>query len=98
VKLIGFTDSYWVGSMMERKSTSGCYFNLGSGFVSWFNKKRNSEALRSTEGEYIASILESCEAIWLHNILIGLFGQDLDVTVIHCYNQTCIKLSENPVF
>ena len=40
----------------------------------------------------------SCEAIWLRKMLVGLFGQELPPTVIHCDNQSCIKLSENPVF
>eukprot|EP00253_Pinus_taeda_P034615 PITA_34615 len=31
-------------------------------------------------------------------ILMGLFGQRMDPTVIYCDNQSCIKLSENPVF
>jgi hypothetical protein len=29
---------------------------------------------------------------------LGLFSQELEATVIHCDNQSCIKLSENPVF
>jgi hypothetical protein len=40
----------------------------------------------------------NCEAIWLRKLLVGLFGQELFPTVIHCDNQSCIKLSENPVF
>jgi hypothetical protein len=40
----------------------------------------------------------SCEAIWLRKLLVGLFGQELPPTIIHCDNQSCIKLSENPVF
>jgi hypothetical protein len=31
-------------------------------------------------------------------MLVGLFGQEMALTVIHCDNQSCIKLSENPVF
>jgi hypothetical protein len=31
-------------------------------------------------------------------ILVGLFGSHLDPTVIYCDNQSCIKLSINPVF
>jgi hypothetical protein len=46
----------------------------------------------------MAASLASCEAIWLHKLLTGLFGQELEPTVIHCDNQSCIKLSENPVF
>jgi hypothetical protein len=40
----------------------------------------------------------NCEAIWLHKLLVGLFGHELRPIVIHCDNQSCIKLSENPVF
>jgi hypothetical protein len=39
-----------------------------------------------------------CEAIWIRKMLVGLFGQMLPPIVIHCNNQSCIKLSENLVF
>jgi hypothetical protein len=54
--------------------------------------------LNSVEAEYMAASQASCEAIWLRNMLVGLFGQEMSPTVIHCDNQSCIKLSENPVF
>ena len=38
------------------------------------------------------------EAVWLRKLLFGLFGKPLKPTMIHCDNQSCIKLSENPVF
>ena len=38
------------------------------------------------------------EAIWMRKILVGSFGSHLDPTVIHCDNQSCIKLLINPVF
>ena len=41
---------------------------------------------------------ETCEAIWMRKILVGLFGQMLDLTVIYSDNQSCIKLFENPIF
>jgi len=40
----------------------------------------------------------ACEAIWMRKILVGLFDQRMDPTVIYCDNKSCIKLSENPVF
>jgi hypothetical protein len=55
-------------------------------------------ALSSVEAEYMVASLVACEAIWLRKLLIGLFGYELDATVIHCDNQSCIKLSENPMF
>ena len=33
VRLSGFTDANWVGSSVDRKSTSGYYFSLGSGMT-----------------------------------------------------------------
>jgi hypothetical protein len=51
-----------------------------------------------TEVEYMATSQASCEAIWLRKFLVGLFGRELSLTIIHCDNQICIKLSENPVF
>jgi len=47
--------------------------------------------------EYIVAYGESKEVVWLRKFLTGLFDQELDVTVIHCDNQSCIKMSENPV-
>jgi len=98
VKLQGFTDADWVGSPSDWKSTSQGIFNLGSATVSWYSRKQRSVALSSTEAKYMAAIQASCEAIWMRNILVGLFGKMMDPTVIYCDNQSCIKLFENPVF
>jgi hypothetical protein len=37
-RLQGFTDSDWAGSVVDRKSTFGCCFNMGSTMISWFNR------------------------------------------------------------
>ena len=55
-------------------------------------------ALSLVEAEYMAASLATCEAIWMRNILVSLFGFHLDPIVIHCDNQSCIKLSVNLVF
>jgi hypothetical protein len=98
VRLVGYTDSDWAGCVSDRKSTSGCCFGLGSTVVSWFSRKQKSVALSSAEAEYMAASQANCEALWLHKMLIGLFGVQLRPTVIYCDNQSCIKLSENLVF
>jgi hypothetical protein len=46
----------------------------------------------------MVAIQASCEAIWLRKMLVGLFGQEMSSTIIHCDNQSCIKLSDNSVF
>ena len=40
----------------------------------------------------------SREAVWLHKLLAGLFGQIPEPTVIHCDNQSCVQMSVNPIF
>jgi hypothetical protein len=63
VKLQGYTDSDWAGSAVNQRSTSGCYFNLGSRMISWLGRKQTSVALNTTEAEYIAASVENREAV-----------------------------------
>ena len=37
--LIGYTNSDFVGSLDDKKSTSGYVFHLGSSLISWASKK-----------------------------------------------------------
>ena len=69
IELHGFTYSYWEGSAKYRKRTSGCFFSLGSGMISWFSKKHTSIALSMEEVEYIAVSSACSEAVWLCNML-----------------------------
>ena len=98
VQLARFTDADWVGCVEDQKSTSGCRFSIGSGVVSWFSKKQKSVALSPTEAEYMAASLADYEGMWLRKLLSGLFECELEAKVVHCHNQSSIKLSENPVF
>ena len=98
MKLQGFTDEDWVGSPSNKKRKSGGIFSIGLTTVSWYSRKQRSMALSSTEVEYIAASQIACESIWMRKILVGLFGYHMDLTVIHCDNQSFIKLSVNLVF
>eukprot|EP00253_Pinus_taeda_P014468 PITA_14468 len=98
VKLQGFTDVDWVGIPSDRKRTSRGIFNLGSDVVSQYSRKQRSIALNSAVAEYMAASQAACEAIWMWKILVGLFGQIMDLIVIYCDNHSCIKISQNPVF
>ena len=86
IRLVGFTDSDWAGSVADQKNTFGCCFSLGSTTVSWFSRKQKSVALNSAEAEYMAASQASCEALWLRKLLVNLFGQKLITTVIYCDN------------
>jgi hypothetical protein len=58
----------------------------------------SSVALSTAEAEYIALSVVVCEAVWLHKLLTDLFDHEMDPTIIHCDNQSYVKLYENPVF
>jgi hypothetical protein len=96
--LHGYTDSNWMGNTVDWKSTYGYCFSLGSAMISWSNKKQGSIAQSIAEAEYIAASVASREALWLRKLLSYLFSVELEPTVIHCVNHSCIKLSENPIF
>jgi hypothetical protein len=96
--LSGYTDADWAGSVTDTKSTSGCCFNLGSAMILWQSRKQSSISLIIVEVEYIAACSVRCEAIRLRNLLTCLFDLEMRETVILCDNQSCIKMTENPVF
>ena len=66
-------DLYWAGSAIDRKSTSGCFFSMGLGVISWFNRKQSCVALSIAEVEYVTTCSDSCEAVWLRKLLSNLF-------------------------
>ena len=66
--------------------------------VSWCSRKQTSVALSTAEVEYIALCVSVREAVRLCKLLADLFGHEMDSTIIHCDKQSCVKLSENPVF
>jgi hypothetical protein len=98
IQLHGFTDFDWEGSAKDRKSTSGMCFNLGSTMISWGNRKQKSVALSTTEVEYMVACEACTEAVWLRKLISNLFYQTPESTIIYCDNQSCIRLSEHPVF
>eukprot|EP00253_Pinus_taeda_P004074 PITA_04074 len=88
----------WAGSSVDGKSTSRNCFNIGSEMTSWCSRKQKFVALSSSKAEYMAASTASCEAIWLRKLLVNLFIRNMEATRIMCDNQSCIKLSENPIF
>ena len=80
--LHGYTDADWAGSVVDRKSTSGCYFTCRS--ASGRNLK--SVALGTAEAEYIVTCMAYCEVTWSRKLFSELFEHVIDATVILCDN------------
>jgi hypothetical protein len=68
VKLQGYSNFEWAGSGVDWKSTSGCFFSLGSGMISWLSRKKTLVALNIAEAEYIVASVASHEAVWLRKL------------------------------
>ena len=67
----------WAGYKVDRWSTSGLLFSIGSGAISWSSKKQPIVALSSIEAEYKGlAIVVACEVVWLKRIL-----KDLGVSI-----------------
>jgi hypothetical protein len=73
-------------------------FSLGSAMISWSSRKQKSIALSTAEAEYMAACEACTEAVWLRKLISDLFDQTPESTTIYCDNQSCIRLSEHPVF
>ena len=73
-------------------------FSLGSSKISWFSRKQSSVAQSSVEEECISTSMGNKEAVWLRKLKFDLFGNPLEPTFIYCDNQSCMKLSLNPIF
>ena len=63
--LHAYTDADCVGSVDDRKSTSGGEFYMVSRLVAWFNKKQSSIALSTAEAEYVATTSCCTQLLWM---------------------------------
>lgn len=97
-RLHGFIDSDYAGSLDDRKHTSGQVFFLGSGAVSWSSKKQDTEALSSSEAEYIAATSSACQAMWQRKLLADFCREQIGATEIFCDKKSAIAMSRNPAF
>jgi hypothetical protein len=67
--------------------------------ISWVIRKQGSIAQSTTKAEYIAKqVMLARKQYGSENWFSGLFGDKLVMTMVHSDNQSCIKLTENPVF
>ncbi|KAK5840674.1 secreted RxLR effector protein 161-like [Gossypium arboreum] len=72
MKLIGYADSDWAGSIDDMKSTSGYLFTLGSTIFCWSSKKQTVVAQSTAKAEYVAAAGAVNQAIWLRKIMANL--------------------------
>ena len=98
ISLLGYTDSDWEVDSLDKRSTVGYLFQLGSGPISWSSKKVNTLALSSCDAEYRAAKEVTKEAVWLRHVLIELGLIQKFATELRCDNQGAIQLAYNPIY
>jgi hypothetical protein len=94
-ELLGYLDAYYVGSNVDRKSTSGTCQFLGQSLVSWSSKKQNSIALSTAEAEYVATGSCCVQLLWMRQTLKD-YGYTMNHIPLLCDNESAIKTVYNP--
>ena len=61
--MVGYIDSDFLGSIDDKKSTSGYAFHLGTGVVAWASNKQPIMTISSIETEYVAGTSTACQAV-----------------------------------
>jgi hypothetical protein len=54
--------------------------------------------ISSTQYIYIVASVERCEVVWIWKLLASIFDLELEPTLLHYDNKSCVKLTENLVF
>ena len=72
LKVVGYSDSNYVGCVDDKKSTSGYIFMMVEGAVSWKSVKQTLTTSSTMEAEYVACYEATCHAIWLRNFISTL--------------------------
>ena len=98
MRIEGYSDADWAGSLGDRRSTTGYCAIVGGNLVSWKSKKQTVVARFSAELEYRAMAHTTCELVWLKHLLEELgFPQTTPMSLL-CDNQAAIHIASNPVF
>ncbi|XP_042757561.1 secreted RxLR effector protein 161-like [Lactuca sativa] len=98
LELRAYSDADWDGDCHDRKSTIGFCVFLGESLISWKSKKQDVVSRSSTEAEYCAMAVTTCEIIWLQWLLADMRVYISSPTPLHCDNKSAIQIAKNYVF
>jgi hypothetical protein len=94
-KLIGYSDTDYVGCKVDRKSTSRTCQFLGRSLVCWSSKKQNFVALSMAEIEYVVGGSSCAQLLWMRQTLRD-YGYTMNQVPLLCDNESVIKIAYNP--
>ncbi|KAK6150590.1 hypothetical protein DH2020_015522 [Rehmannia glutinosa] len=96
-KMIGYSDSDYVGCRVDRKSTYSTCQMLGNILASWFNKKQNSIATSTGDQASIYMVVICCaQVLWMRQQLRDYDVEEKQIPIM-CDNTSAIAITQNPV-
>ncbi|XP_019438862.1 PREDICTED: uncharacterized protein LOC109344552 [Lupinus angustifolius] len=98
LQIKGFSDADWVTCPDTRKSISGYCMFLGDSLVSWKSKKQTTVSRSSSESEYRALAIASCEVQWLTYLLQDFKANSKTPALLYCDNNSARYIAANPVY
>ncbi|KAJ9566549.1 hypothetical protein OSB04_002515 [Centaurea solstitialis] len=98
LKLSAYSDASWDSDPSDRKSTTGFCIFLGDSLISWKSKKQDVVSRSSTEAEYCAMAVTTCEIVWLRWLLADMGVDVSQPTPFHCDNKSAMQIAKNSVF
>ena len=98
LNLISYSDSDWIGSIDDMKSTSGYALLFGSSICSWLSKKQSVVAQSTAEAEYVSASKATSQANCLRRIFEEIGEkQNKKRIVLYCDNKSAISIAKNRV-
>ena len=97
LRIEGYTDADWAGSVTDKKLTSGYLTFVGGNLVTWRSKKQKVVALSSAEAEFRGMAKGVCELLWVRGLMNELgYKSELPMSLF-CDNKAAIEIAQNPV-
>lgn len=97
LKIEGYTDADWAGSIEDRRSTSGYFTFMGGNLVTWRSKKQEVVARSSAEAEYRGMAKAICELLWIRNLMQELLIEQTNAMKLYCDSKAACDIAHNPV-
>ncbi|GKB47887.1 retrotransposon protein, putative, ty1-copia subclass [Tanacetum coccineum] len=99
LKVSCYTDASFQTDKDDTKSQTGYVFVLNGGAVDWKSTKQSTNAMSSTESEYIAAAEVSMEAVWMRKFIDGLgdvVPSNKRPMEMLCDNEPAIAIAADP--
>ncbi|XP_062080965.1 secreted RxLR effector protein 161-like [Humulus lupulus] len=97
LRVVGYSDSDFCGSVDDLKSTSGYIFTLASAAISWKSVKQNLITSSTMYDEFVACYGASLQVVWLKNLIIEIRVVDsISLPMLmYCDNSDVVFFAKN---